>query len=208
MARLKGGLESMISGKIGGVVFVQTKWGKYARSVPVTGKRRKWSAKQQMARKRFTAVYGFWKQFYYTPIKQIWDLAAEMMSGYNFYLKTNMPAFGEDGALVDLERLHFSVGKLPLPHRLKAVRMISDPEKIEVNWQYDKGSNLSRSDDELIAMFARDGKFTGPISTSAVRKQETAVIQLPAGIVTLEGIYLFFGSKERGLYSPDQYFGF
>jgi len=45
------------------------------------------------------------------------------------------------------------------------------------------------------------------IATGAFRKQETAVIQLPAGIGTIQGIYLSFASKERELYSGDQYFG-
>jgi hypothetical protein len=207
MARLKGGIESMISGKIGGVVFVQTKWGKYARSVPTRGKKRPWSPKQVMARKRFSAVYAFWKQFQRTPFKQIWDEAAEMMSGYNFYLKTNMPAFGEDGALIDPERLHFSAGKLPLPHRLNAKRMESDPTKIEASWQNDEGSGVARPDDELMMMVSNDGKFIGPIATGAIRRQETAVIQLPAVTGTIQGIYLFFGSDKRKLYSPDIYLG-
>jgi len=130
-----------------------------------------------------------------------------MMSGYNFYLKTNMPAFGEDGALVDPERLHFSAGKLPLPHRLNAKRTESDPMKIEVSWQADANSVLCRPDDELMMMVSNDGKFTGPIATGAIRRQESAVIQLPTVTGTIQGIYLFFGSDKRKLYSPDIYFG-
>ncbi len=34
-----------------------------------------------------------------------------------------------------------------------------------------------------------------------------AVIQLPAGIGTINGIYLFLGSEERKLYSSDMYLG-
>jgi hypothetical protein len=56
-------------------------------------------------------------------------------------------------------------------------------------------------------MIVHEGKFKGPIATGLKRKQQTVVIQLPSGIGTIEGIYLFFGSDERGMYSADQYFG-
>jgi hypothetical protein len=56
-------------------------------------------------------------------------------------------------------------------------------------------------------MISNDDQFTGPIKTGALRKQETAVVQLPAVTGTIHGIYLFFGSEKRKLYSPDMYFG-
>jgi hypothetical protein len=56
-------------------------------------------------------------------------------------------------------------------------------------------------------MISNDGKFIGPVKTGASLKQESAVVQLPAGIGTINGIYLFFGSEKRKLYSPDMYFG-
>jgi hypothetical protein len=61
--------------------------------------------------------------------------------------------------------------------------------------------------DELMMMVSNDEKFIGPNATSVLRKQESAVIQLPAITGTIQGIYLFFGSDERKLYSPDMYFG-
>jgi len=36
MAKLKGGIDGLISVKIAGLVFVKTKWGKYARTAPPT----------------------------------------------------------------------------------------------------------------------------------------------------------------------------
>jgi len=76
-----------------------------------------------------------------------------------------------------------------------------------VTWQYDEGSGNAWSDDELMIMVPNDEKFTGPIKTGALRKQESAVIQLPVVTGTINGIYLFFGSDKRKLYSPDIYFG-
>jgi hypothetical protein len=56
-------------------------------------------------------------------------------------------------------------------------------------------------------MVGHDGEFAGPIVTGALRKQESAVIELPVVSGTVQGIYLFFASEERKMYSWDQYFG-
>jgi len=140
-------------------------------------------------------------------VKRVFALAAEHMTAYNLFLKTNLPAFSADGMQIDLEWFHLSAGKLPLPHQFKVVRAVGDPEKIEVSWLNNSGVGLARPKDELMMVIAHDGKFTTPIATGAIRKQETAVIQLPAGLGTIQGIYLSFASKERELYSVDQYFG-
>jgi len=205
MAKIDGG--SNITGMIGPVVFVNFNGKKYARMAPRPRSKGSWSEKQQLHRQRFREINAFWKQFYRTPVKLIWELAAEQMKGVNLFIKTNLPAFSADGTQVDLEWLHLSAGKLPLPHKLKAQRMAGDPEKIEVTWQNNSGTGLAVTHDELIMTAAYEGKFTSPIPTGAIRKQESAVIQLPTGIGTIQGIYLFFASSGRKLYSPDQYFG-
>ena len=41
----------------------------------------------------------------------------------------------------------------------------------------------------------------------AFREQESAVIQFPTVSGTVQGIYLFFASEKRKMYSKDQYFG-
>jgi hypothetical protein len=59
----------------------------------------------------------------------------------------------------------------------------------------------------MMMMVSNDGKFMEPVATGAIRKLESAVIQLPTVTETIQGIYLFFGSGKRKLYSPDIYFG-
>lgn len=206
MAKLKGGTEAMISGKVGGLVFFDYFGERHVRMAPKERKKGSWSPKQLAHRKRFSAIYAFWEQYYGKEIQQIWKIAAYRMHAINLFMKTNMPAFGPEGELIDLERFHFSTGKLPLPHLLNAARMPGDPEKIEVTWLDDSDSALARSNDELLAMIAHDGKFAGPLETGCIRKTGNAVIPIPVGTGTVQGIYLFFASKERVLYSSDQYF--
>jgi len=179
---------------------------RHVRMAPSRRKKSSWSPKQQAQRKRFSAIYEFWGQYNRTQIEQIWKLAAEKMHAINYYMKVNMPAFGPEGELMDLDRLHFSAGKLPLPHLLNAERMPGDPGKIEVTWQDDSGNAHAHSNDELWMMIAHEGKFAGPIETGFVRKSGSAVIEIPVGLGEVQGIFLFFASKERFLYSTDQYF--
>ena len=200
-------IGSNIVGGVGNLVFYSYNGNNYVRMAPGKRSKKSWSEKQVQNRKRFSALAEFWMQFSNTKVEHIWKVAEEGKRGYILFLKANSPAFGPDGTLLDRERLHLSAGKLPLPHLLTASRVPSDPEKVEVTWLYDPESIIAWPEDELMMMVSNDDKFTGPIKTGAKRKQESAVIQLPAVPGTINGIYLFFGSDKRKLYSPDMFFG-
>ena len=204
MGKIVGG---NIAGGVGNLVFYSYNGNNYVRTAPGKRSGKSWTEKQLQNQKRFNALISFWRQFRFGPIKQIWRVAEEGKKCNCLFYETNAVAFGPDGTLMDKERLHFSAGKLPLPHLFTANRVPGDPDKIEVTWQYDEGNRMAWFDDELMMMVSNDGKFIGPIATGVIRKQESAVIQLPSGIGTVNGIYLFFGSDIRKLYSPDIYFG-
>ena len=207
MAKVKGGTDGSISGMIGPVVFYKMRGKSYARQAPKERKKNSWSDDQVAYRKKVSRHGEFWRHSVAETVKNIFGFAAEEMTGYNLFLKTNLPAFSQDGAVIDLEWLHLSAGKLPLPHKLKAERSAGDPSIVEVSWQNDSGSGLASGKDELKMIVALEGKFTGPVSTGALRKDGTAVISIPEGPGAVQGIYLSFASAERKLYSPDQYFG-
>ncbi len=204
MGKIVGG---NIVGGVGNLVFYSYNGNNYVRTAPGKKSKKFRTEKQKTNQNRFSALIAFWRQFRFGPVKQIWQVAEEGKKCNCLFYETNSAAFGPDGALLGRERLHFSVGKLLLPHLLIANRVPGDPEKVEVMWQYDEASGGAMPDDELMMMVSNDDKFTGPIKTGALRKQESAVIQLPSGIGTINGIYLFFGSDKRRLYSPDIYFG-
>ena len=207
MAKVKGGPDGSISGMIGSVVFYKVNGKSYARQAPKEREKDSWSNGQVMYRGKISKLAALWRQLTHNPIRLVWNLAAEQMSGYNLFLKTNLQAFSTDGLEIDPELLHLSVGKLPLPHKLKASKIAGDSNNIEVTWQDDSGNGLAFTDDEMMMIIINEGKFTAPIATGAIRKQQTAVVQLPTGFEKAQGIYLSFASAERMLYSPDQYFG-
>jgi hypothetical protein len=204
MGKMKGG---NITGMVGNIVFTNYNGETYVRTAPKKRAKNGWSDRQVMNRNRFRTLSAFWMKFKNTPVGQIWRMAEEGKRGNILFIKANIQAFGTDGVLTDPERLHFSAGKLPLPQKFTAGKSGSTPGEILVNWQNDPGSGLASDGDQLMMMIADNGDFIGPIAAGAARKQQSAVIALPADHELASAIYLFFGSDKRKLYSPDQYFG-
>jgi hypothetical protein len=192
-----------LSGLIGGVVAVRGKDLQILRSAP--RKRNRWSGKQLQTWERWKALTTLWNRFRFTTVQQIWKIADKGQRGINLFISTNMPAFDPDGVLVDQERLHFSAGRLPLPHNFMVARSFEDPGKIEVSWDTAPAPGGARSDDELMMMIGGNGNFKGPVATGFPRKAGSAVIQ-SADIETADAVYLSFASEKRKIYSWDQYF--
>lgn len=207
MAKIKSDATGAISGTVGPVVYYYVNGKQYVRSAIRDRAKDSWSEGQVIYRQKVSKVGAFWKLLIKNPVRLTWNLAAENMSGYNLFLKTNLPAFVGDGTKMDLDRLHLSIGTLPLPLHLNAIAEQGDPMKWKVSWKDDSGIGLSKSSDELIVVFAHDGKFSNPVATGAKRGQETALVQVPEGTGTLQGIYLSFASGDRKLFSMDQFVG-
>ena len=203
MAILNNG---QISGLLGSVVAVTMPKVTILRSAPRKRSKKSWSDKQKQIRIRFGKLTGFWNQFKYTPVQKIWKIADKGKRGINLFISTNSPAFGTDGELIDVERLHFSAGKLPLPHRFTAKRSESDPNKIEVSWDNDPEPGSGMADDELMMMLSKEGQYSGSFNTGIWRRAGSAVVQLPVGLETAEAAWLSFASDRRGMYSQDAYF--
>ena len=206
MGKVRSKSGEGLSGLVGNVVFFSYNGETYVRSRPRKKPKNSWTDSQLLTHKRFAALKAFWGQFSYTHVGDIWRVANEIMRGDNFFLKTNKVAFSPDGTLTDPERLHLTAGQLPLPSKLEAARSESDPSTLEVTWQNNPGSPLTGSDDELLMIVGHDLEFTGPVVTGFKRKDKSAEIQLPSVSGTIHGVYLFFASERRKLYSWDQYF--
>lgn len=205
MGRITNVSTGAVSGKVGPAVYYEMNGVAYIRAAPRPRAKGAWSAPQKMVRQKVARVAVLWRLLDKNPIRAAWKLGAENMTAYNLFLKTNLPAFKGEGLEADYEFLHLSVGRLPLPHHLEAVKMEGDASKRWVSWKDDSGYMLSQPNDELMVVFAQEGKFSHPIATGARRSQEAALVQVPEGMANLKGIYLYFASPKRGLYSVDQF---
>ena len=203
MARIKGGVTR---GKVGKTVHSVWNGIETLKAVPQRSKD-SWSEKQLLHRERFKAINEYCAKYKYSLIPQIWNLSAEYGHGYNAFLKSNTPAFALDGKLTDIEKLHFSAGKLPMPQKFKAKRSSGDPSKVEVSWDNDVNLPALYSHDELMMVCAYSDHFTKPIATGVLRKNGSALTDLPEGAENITGIWLFFRAYKKDGYSGDQYFG-
>ena len=200
MAKVIGGIESMLSGKFGNMVFVQRQGKTYMRSAP---KRKKDSSTPAMLlnQKRFGEVIRFCGQFKSSVIPQIWNLAAVGTSGYRLFQKTNSPAFGPDGSLLDPKLLRFSTGGLTLPKGLNAGRPEVGGSIIEVSWPKDLDLGGIRLQDNLMVISTVGGIYSDITDTGIVRSDLNGSFELPVKPNAATHIYLFFASRDRSDYS-------
>lgn len=206
MGRIANVTNGAVSGKVGPVVYYEMKGKAYVRAAMMPRAKESWSSEQKGVRKKVSRVAALWRQLDKNPVREIWAQAAEQMSAYNLFLKTNLPAFKGEMIQPDPEFFHLTAGQLPLPHHLNAVAAQGDASSWQVSWKDDSGYLLSQPEDELMVIFAHDGKFTHPVATGALRSQENATVQVPAEIKNLQGIHLFFAAPKRKIYSSDQFF--
>jgi hypothetical protein len=200
MAKVKEGSGLELSGKADGRVYVQFNGGTYTRSLP---RRTKDSVTPSMllSQKRFGEISHFCKKFKWTVIPQIWKAEAVRMSGYAFFMKANMPAFGPDGSLADPKMLKLSIGKLTLPEGLDARRTAAGSSTIQVNWQKDLHLGGVHLKDELMVISAAGGNFSEITGTGITRLALGGSFERPPLPIPATHIYLFFASKDRRDYS-------
>ena len=89
-----------IAGKVGTVSFYVSRGNTIMRSLP--GKRvRRMTENQLRNQRRFKEIRMFCGRFKTIVIPQIWNGLATSSSGYHLFMKTNSPAFDQDGILSD-----------------------------------------------------------------------------------------------------------
>jgi len=205
MARITGGVGEYTSGKLGNVVFVRREGKTYIRMAPEYSEA-SWTPRQKLHRERFRLVNNFCSKFRMDFIKPIWNLVPGKGSGYNRFIKANMPAFGLDGNLTDRSMLHFSDGVLPLPYHFKSEKLVTEENKISVSWENDQLISNVNDRDDLLLVTSFGENFKGPYRTGIKRSELSAVLELPVESSPVQGVYLFFASVDRKKYSPDKYF--
>lgn len=189
-----------VTGKVGLVSFYRLRGKTIMRSLPV--KRSKTRSKNQVRNQnRFKEVQKFCKQFKFLIIPQIWNLAATTSSGYHLFMKTNSPAFDQDGLLTDPMKIRLSTGTLTLPTGMQAVRTSAGSSTIQLNWDYEPGLGGLTLKDRLMVVSAGDGQYSDITSTGLIRKSLGGSFELPALEVPATHLYLFFESLDQRYYS-------
>ena len=200
MAKMKRNIGELVSGKVGNVVFYQLNGESYVRSAPVR-KKDSWTPEQLMHRQRFGMVSNLWKQFKSAKLTPIWNLGAQKMNGYAYFMKANMPAFAMDGSLIDPQMLQLSTGQLHLPVQLKAERTATESSTIKVSWQNDLHLKGERLNDELMVVSFVNGAYSQLTATGLIRSAKNGLFELPTLPKSATHVYLFLASGDKKDYS-------
>ena len=123
------------------------------------------------------------------------------MSGYAFFLKSNMAAFAADGSLGDAKKLSFATGNLSWPEGFEARRSEADGNTIEVSWPKEMHVGGIHLRDELLVVTAADDKYSEITATGIERRTEGGTFELPEEPAPVTHVYLFFGSRDHSAYS-------
>lgn len=204
MARVTEGSRSGLSGKADGMVYSNVNGQTIVRKAP-RFKKDSFTPGMLLNQQRFREVNSFCARFKDSVIPQIWNGMDNRMSGYALFLKTNMPAFGPDGALADAKKIMLSVGSLSFPQGFEARRSETDGNRVEVSWPRELHVGGIHLKDELMLVSAADGEYSEITETGLTRSQLGGSFELPdTTMLPAPGpvhLYLFFGSKDHRDYS-------
>jgi len=200
MARVTAASRSGLSGKVEGLVYVQLNGQTYTRRAP---RFKKDSITPGMLKnqQRFKEVNQFCALFKTTVIPQIWNGLEARMTGYALFLKSNMPAFGPDGSLLDAKKIKLSTGKLSFPEGFEARRSEVDGNRVEVAWPREMTVGGVHLKDELMVISAADGQYSEITQTGITKGDLKGSFELPELMAEATHLYLFFGSKDGRDYS-------
>lgn len=198
--KMKGKIGHLILYNVKGQIRTRTNSGKI--SVP-------WSPAQELQQNRLRSAVFFYRANQATLLPKIWRIAARnmVMSGYNLFLRENMPVFNAGHRIGDYSMLHISNGTLEFPQVLQ----VSDYEngKIRLTWKNLLPRTSGSMSDRLHAVWL-DGNGNFSLHLLSIpevpRWEEEAVLFLPeAGSKDLH-LYVYFSNQEETQFSPDRYF--
>lgn len=197
-----------LKGKIGNFVFYHAKGQLRMRSY-VRPDSVRWTPEQKLQQNRLRTVVFFYRANQHTLLPKIWRMAARdmVMSGYNLFIRENMPVFNAGHVIGDYSMLHISMGTLAPPYALQIAGY--GKGEIRLTWSNPLPKTSGSMSDRLHA-FWLDG--TGDFSLHALavpeacRRDGQAVLSLPeAGRQDLH-LYVYFSNEEETLFSSDRYF--
>jgi hypothetical protein len=201
MGKYNQGILGPFSGKVGSVVGSSWKGVNYIKSLP--GPNTSNTEAQQKQRSRFKSVVSLASSLLPSLIRPVWNLSSGKMTGYNLFVKTNMPAFDESGVLVNYSDFHASVGALPLPESLNVQDDADVVSGVELSWKDDSVTGIGNADDKL-HLLVMNSERVHILNTASVRSDESAEITLPVSVGDVH-VYAFFGTTDGGKFSTDLY---
>jgi hypothetical protein len=160
------------------------------------------TAGQVAQRTKFTEAVSFAVALLVSVIKPLWDRFAQRESGYNAFVRTNIPAFDSSG-VVDPSSIVISKGSLT-PISTASASFDESGQSVSVAWSDNSGSGSALGTDELYAaLYDSDTNQITGYSAIGIRSAEIATFA-PSEDLTLGTVmylYLAFRRSDGTLVS-------
>ena len=197
MAKIDYENGGRISGRIANIVYAKD----VARSRPRKRKASEWTPAQKLQRLRYRAVVDLYRKLRNSVIYPVWKHIDKIgYTAYNLFISENMAAFDTEGKIKDPSMLKLAIGELPRPFNMSAVINSGEPTKVEISWENDEAIDPERELDHLVAVFYNGKRFSRPVSTEFLRKEEAATLAFPENYGPGSYVYIFFGNRRQDAY--------
>ena len=156
MARVIGGANGTVSGKIGNIIYYSSNGGDYARSLPKKRRNIPPTPKQVMQRARFAAVQKWLKPI--IPLIRVgFRDYAPRQTAHNSAMSYNLQHSmieGGDGFEVNPETFTFSTGLLP---GVEQASLVQEGDRVHFHWQINNEIPSDNQLDRTLLLLYRPG---------------------------------------------------
>lgn len=211
MAIVRNGASGSVSGKVGALVYVQTKRGDYVRSLPRLKKGRKPTPAQLESRKRFAVANRIISELAIfirkgfaqcDPPRRAYDCAMS-------YILKNAVAETERGYVIYWEKFAIAKG-LPNPVTSYHLELNKAQSLLRITWEFDALMELKYDlrgyESQVLLYPAEEGKSLLPLRHSGyyLLGQKQQEVRMPAQNATGRyHVYLFFFATDTSNRSTD-----
>ncbi len=204
MGKISQGILGGVSGTVGTVVGASWKGINYLR-IKSSHYKDAQTEGQVTQRTKFGACIEIAQSVMDALIKPIWNKKAVKMSGYNLFVKTNLPAFSATGEITDFSLLKFAVGDLPQASNVVIEDDAAVPGGIHLTWADNSGTGIAAATDRLRIVAMCEGEIVVLSGIAATRADQAANVLLPFGAGVSAHVYAFFENEGNTKYSTDQH---
>ena len=206
MAISENELLRKLRGRIGDLIIYQSKGKTCVRRMPEQVTLNPVMLDQQ---ERYAGVAVLYQALKVVGLHEIWRRAMEeeAMSGYNWFVKCNCPAFTKEGCVGDFEKVFLSCGDLPLPDGLRLVQ--GEGNELALEWEDGAPYPGALEDDRLVVALMRDGRSLEVKVLEGedwLRERQRVVIRLPTEWKDYRHLFCFFCSAAGDRDSWSRYF--
>ncbi len=158
MARVIGGVNGTVSGKVGNVIYYSSNGGNYVRSLPEKKRNIPPTSKQIMQRARFSTVQQ-WLRPIIPLIRTGFRDYAPRQTGHNSAMSYNLQhalIANGDSFEINPEAFAFSIGLLP---SVEQTSMVQDGDKVHFHWRMADNTSSDNQLDRTMLLLYRPGSL-------------------------------------------------